>query len=124
MGRNEKEGADMTGQLSIFDYMPTLLPEPAVGEYVESHGAVICHIMRSGYIGNKVVYDCSTQSHKWFRVGILEKYFENDGVMRSVINVGERQRILFDHYPGREIFECLPWNAYPNRVNNIGKTGR
>lgn len=63
----------MLGQMSIFDYMPLLQPEPAPGEYVENCGAIICHIMRHGYIGQKVVYDCSTQSHKWLRVGVLEK---------------------------------------------------
>lgn len=111
----------MLGQMSIFDYMPTLQKEPEVGEFVEHHGANICHIMRPNYIGQKVVYDCSTYSHKWFRVGILEKYFECRGVMRSIIYVGEKQRILLDHYPGREIFECLPWDAYPERMKTIGR---
>jgi hypothetical protein len=35
--------------------------------------------------------------------------------MRSIINVGKPQRILLTHYPGREIYECLPWDAYPAR---------
>lgn len=98
----------MTGQMSIFDWMPSAQPEPEVGAYVESHGSVICHIMREGYVGKKVVYDCSTQSHTWFRVGILEAYIPYENRMRSIINVGERQRILLTHYPGREIYECLP----------------
>ena len=109
----------MYEQMTIFDWMPTLEQEPEVGEYVEKHGAVICHIMRKGYIGQKVVYDCSTVSHRWFRVGVLEKYFECRGVMRSVIYVGKPQRILLDHYPGREIYECLPWDAYPKRMEKI-----
>jgi len=102
-------------QLTIFDYMPELLPEPEVGEYVDKHGAVICHIMRKGCIGHKIIYDCSTQSHKWYRCGILEKYILHENHMRSIINVGEKQRILLDHFPGIEIYECLPWNAYTKR---------
>lgn len=100
-------------QLSLFDLLPKR--EPDVGEYVESNGAVICHIMRPGYIGRKVIYDCSTRSHKWIRCGILEKYFLCHGVWRSVINVGEKQRILLDHYPGVEIFETLPWDLSRRR---------
>lgn len=111
----------MKGQLTIFDLLPELLEEPEIGAYVTKHGANICHIMRPGYIGQKVVYECSTQSHEWFRCGILEKYFEREGVMRSVIYVGERQRILLDHYEGRDIYECLPWNAYPKRIAAIGR---
>lgn len=108
-------------QMTIFDYMPTLRQEPAVGSYVHKHGANICHIMRSGYIGSKVVYECSTQSHELWRVGVLEKYFLCNGVMRSVIYVGEKQRILLDHREGRDIYECLPWDAYPERMKTIGR---
>ena len=105
-------------QLSLFEVAPEIFPqrktftptaEHKPGDYLEdfgeTNGAVICHIMRPSYIGKLVCYDCSTQSHKWTRVGILEKYFECRGVMRSVINVGSKDRILFDHYPGREIYE-------------------
>ena len=110
----------MSDQMTIFDWMPTAQDEPEVGAYDTEHGQVICHIMRNSYIGEKVVYDCSTQSHKWYRVGILEKYFEREGVMRSVIYNGSKQRILYDHYEGREIFECLPWDAYTARMAAIG----
>lgn len=110
----------MSGQMTIFDWMPSAQDEPEVGTYVTEHGQAICHIMRNSYIGKKVVYDCSTKSHKWYRVGILEKYFEREGVMRSVIYIGSKQRILYDHYAGREIFECLPWDAYTARMAAIG----
>lgn len=110
-------------QLSLFDLLPKtteyhrILPEcaPDIGEYVQSHGANICHIMRPAYIGKKVIYDCSTRSHKWLRCGILERYFLCEGKWRSVIFDGDRQRVLLDHYPGVEIFEPLPWDAYPRR---------
>lgn len=115
----------MYEQMTIFDLiqkpkqksMPTV--EPEIGQYVKSTGAAICHIMRSNYIGQKVVYDCSTQSHRWYRVGILEKYISHEGHMRSIIFVGERQRILLDHVCGREIYEPLPWEAYPERMKAI-----
>lgn len=93
------------------------MKEPEIGEYVRETGAVICHIMRSGYIGRKVLYDCSTESQRnLYRCGILEKYIPYENRMRSVINVGKPQRILLTHYPGREIYECLPWDAYPARA--------
>lgn len=107
-------------QLSIFDLIPKpkrpQRTEPEVGAYVEDHGAVICRIMREGYVGRKVIYDCSTVSRKWLRCGKLERYFFCHGVWRSVIDVGERQRILLDHYPGREIYEPLSWDEYPERT--------
>ena len=63
----------MIRQLSLFD-MPELRQEPDVGEYVKECGAVICHIMRRGYIGRKVLIDVSTRSNTWFQCGILEDY--------------------------------------------------
>lgn len=90
--------------------------EPEIGEYVRETGAVICHIMRPGYVGRKVLYDCSTESQRnLYRCGILEKYIPYENRMRSIIYVGKPQRILLTHYPGREIYECLPWDAYPAR---------
>ena len=109
------------GQMSIFDWMPTLKTEPAVGEYVETHGAIICHIMRPHYIGEKVVMDKSTNIHKWYQVGILEKYFNCNGVMRAVVYDGSKQRNLIDFYSGVNIYECLPWDAYPKRMEAIGR---
>ena len=105
----------MIGQMTIFDFL-----EPAVGEYVTSHGANICHIMRPAYIGQKVVYDCSTKAHTWFKVGILEKYIPYENTFRSIIFTGKKQRTLLTHRPGIEIYECLPWDAYPKRMAVIG----
>ena len=101
------------GQISIYEYDCSLMTEPDVGELVEDHGAVICHIMRPAYIGKKVVIDKSTVSHKWFMCGILEQYipYEN-GLMRSIVFTGHKQRSLITHYPGIEIYEPLPWDAY------------
>lgn len=92
-------------QLTIWDWMPAATPGPEVGEYVTHHGANICHIMRPGYIGKMVVFDCSTEGHEWFRCGILENYIPYENTYRSIINVGTRQRVLLTHYPGREIYE-------------------
>lgn len=77
------------------------------GDYIESHGAVICHIMRPGYIGKMVAYDCSTESHKWIRVGILKDYIPYEGRWRSIIDVGKGRDhyILLTHYEGRNIYE-------------------
>lgn len=96
-------------QLSLFDWRPDLKREPEAGEYVETHGAVIPHIMMPGHIGRKVVYDCSTASHRWLRVGVLEDYTRTPwGSWRAIINVGKKDRILRDHRPGLELFELEP----------------
>lgn len=122
----------MYEQLSIFDWMPTLRQEPDVGEWVTEHGQVIPHIMRRSYIGKKVVMDKSTQSKKAYKVGILEKvltdfYWHGDEMVecdRSIVFDGGKQRNHILHMPGREIYECLPWDAYPERMNSIGKASK
>lgn len=90
--------------------------EPGIGETVERTGAVICHIMRPAYIGKKVLYDISTQSMRCYRCGVLEEYIQYEGKMRSVIFYGKKQRALVTHYEGVNIYECLPWDAYPERA--------
>lgn len=108
----------MKGQLSLFDIAPEIIPqrrafkptaEHKPGDYLEdfgeTRGANICHIMRPGYIGQLVCFDCSTQSHTWTQVGILEKYIPHEGTYRSIIYVGKPQRILLTHRPGIEIYE-------------------
>ena len=92
------------------------LTEPAVGEYVHSTGAVICHIMRPAFIGRKVLYDVSTQSMRCYQCGILEAYIPYEGKWRSVIYHGKKQRALVTHYAGVEIFEPLPWDACQERT--------
>ena len=94
-------------QMSLFDFMPTLMAEPEVGEYVKECGAVIPHIMRKGYIGRKVLVDVSTRSRELYLVGILEKIVpdhywkggERIECERSVVYTGKRQRSLVSHYP-------------------------
>lgn len=124
----------MTGQMTIFDWMPTMQAEPEVGEWVDEHGAVICHVMLESYIGKKVVMDKSTSSHQWFKVGILEKIipdfyykmseageYEQVPCDRLIVYDGTRQRNHIKLMPGTEVFECLPWDAYPERKAAIGK---
>lgn len=107
------------GQMSIFDFL-----EPEVGEWVTKHGAAIPHIMRQSMVGKKVVYPCGTQSRPDdCQVGILEKYIWNwdNKCMRSIIFTGKKQRTLFDHMNGRDIYECLSWDKYPERMAAIGR---
>ena len=106
-------------QMSLFDFMPTMMVEPEVGEYVKECGAVIPRIMRKGYIGKKVLVDKSTESLTIFQVGILEDVIPYEGRERSIVYTGSRQRSLITHYPGREIRECLPWDAYERRQDAI-----
>ena len=112
----------MYEQLSIFDWMPTAQKEPDVGEWVTEHGASIPHIMRPSYIGKKVVMDKSTTSHKWFKVGILERYFQHEGTWRAIIYDGSKQRNCVAFFrDGIGIYECLPWDAYEKRNEAIGR---
>lgn len=123
----------LEGQIGLFEWMPQALPtykppvdysklvEPDIGEWVESPGAVICHVMRPSYIGRKVLVDMSTESHKWFKVGLLERYIPYNGAFRSIVYTGTKQRSLVTHLPGVEIYEVLPWDAYKARVDSIGK---
>ena len=96
----------MNGQISLWSMEVNMNK----GDYVMRHGQVLCHIMRPAYIGKMIVYDCSTQSHTWFRAGILEDYIPYEDTYRSIIDVGERQRILLTHRPGIEIYEVEPWD--------------
>lgn len=124
----------MNGQIGLFDYMPTLQKEPEVGEWVDTTGANIPHIMRRGYIGSKIVIDMSTESHKWYKVGILEditttqyyhwtgKEYEIRECDRAIVYTGTKQRSLISLIPGEaEIYECLPWDAYPERTKHWTK---
>lgn len=113
----------MYRQMTIFDWMPECQPEPPVGAWVRTHGQIIPHIMRKSYIGRKVCIDVSTENNEIYQVGILEDYIPYEGRMRSVIYTGKKQRQLVTHYPGVEIFECLPWNAYEERNRAIGRRG-
>ena len=118
----------MIEQMSIFDVLSRQeheehinMIEPPVGTYVDACGAVICHIMRKSYIGRKVLVDRSTQSMTCFQVGIMEDYIPYEGRMRSIVYVGKKQRALVTHYPGVEIREVLPWDAYEERNKAIGQ---
>ena len=113
----------MIRQLSLFD-LPGMRREPDVGEYVKECGAVICHIMRRGYIGRKVLIDVSTQSVALFQCGIMDDYIPYEGRYRSIVNTGKRQRALITHYPGVEIWECLPWEHYEARQRTIGERSK
>lgn len=78
-----------------------------VGEWRKAPGRVICHIMRSAYIGKEILVDKSTHSRQWYRVGILEDYFFNvrENCFRCIVYTGEKQRELIDMRHGVEIFE-------------------
>lgn len=114
----------MNGQMTLFEFMPSMMAEPEVGEYVDSCGAVIPHIMRRSYIGKKVLVDVSTRSRERYQVGILEKiipdhYWKGDERVeceRSIVYTGKKQRSLVSHYPwATELREVLPWAAYERR---------
>lgn len=95
----------MKDQISFWDLAENVEP----GDRVKTHGAVICHIMRSAFIGKTVVVDKSTQSMDVFVAGILEDYIPYGNTYRSIVYIGEKQRQLITHMPGVEIYELQPW---------------
>ena len=98
-------------QLSMWDLLQTE-ESHYPGEWLEEHGANICHVMRPGYVGRLICIDCSTVGHRWYQVGRLERYFfmEDERVWRAVVYTGSRQRSLISFRPGIEIFEVEPWD--------------
>ena len=127
----------MQGQMTIFDWRPDAQPEPEIGATIREHGQNICHIMRPSYIGKKVCFDISTESMRnLFRVGVLEKIvpahywqlvggkYERRDCDRVIIYDGKKQRSLISLMPGQEIYECLPWDAYPERMAVIGRRAK
>lgn len=104
----------MKGQISIFDWMPSSAPEPNIGDYVKRPGAIICHIMRAGYIGRKILVDVSTEHNELYQCGILENYIPYESFMRSIVYVGDRQRKLL------HIIQAL---KYSNVCRGITKRG-
>lgn len=111
----------MIGQMTIWDLMApqrrTDGKELQVGDYTNEAGPVIPHIMRPAFIGEKVLYDCHTESHPdLYRCGILEEYIPHEGSYRCIIYDGRRQRVLITMRPGMEIFETEPWN-FEKRMN-------
>lgn len=66
-------------------------PNLKVGEYTESHGALLK--WRELRIGMKVIEDCSTVSHEWFRIMQVEKVVKLDtGEDRVILRDGSRSR--------------------------------
>ena len=122
----------MKGQIHMLDWMPTFQAEPEVGTRVTECGAVIPHIMIRSYIGKKIAFDVSTQSRRLFQVGRLEKvldtvYYHLEGeaykerpCSRVVIYTGKKDRSYLSLIPGTNVFEVLPWDAYPERMKAIG----
>lgn len=109
---------NIPGQMTIWDF-PQALPEPFVGEFGKTHGQIICHVMRKGYTGKKVLIEVAAGT---FQCGILEEYAEMpNGLMRSTVRVGNGLKYRITHRPGVEIFEPLPWDAYPERMRAIGR---
>ncbi len=126
--RGTREQID--GQVSMFDWMAEddiEVEEPDVGAWVETHGAVICHIMLPSYIGRKVVMDKSTQSHKWYKVGLLESvrngfYYHGDDKVPcdiAIVYDGGKQRNIINMALGGQLYECLPFHDYPKRERAI-----
>ena len=129
----------MYKQLTIFDLCPASQPEPDVGEWLEHPGPVIPRIMLPGYIGKKILTDMSTQSHKWYKVGILEEIRQGfcyqynacvNGEYKKmpcellIVFDGKKQRGMLNLTMGEVVYECLPWDAYPERMAAIGRRGK
>ncbi len=66
-------------------------PDLKIGEFFENHGALLT--WEELRIGMKVLMDCSTESHSWFRAGQVEKFTQLDsGEDRVILRDGTRSR--------------------------------
>lgn len=102
----------MAKQMTIYDFAPDFRREPEIGETIEEHGAVICHIMRKAAVGRKVCYPLELYGHR-MRVGLLERYYKGeDGWWHSVILEAAGKETVLTHKPGVEIFYLFPFNFY------------
>lgn len=77
-------------QLSLFD----MLPKPRVGEYVVVHGTLLSwNDIRPGMT---LIYDCSTQNHKWLKVTTVEKIIHTPDDWRVILDGGRNSRPLIN----------------------------
>ena len=86
----------MEGQISLFDFLEK---EFHPGDWIEECclGRELTFDEITGLIGNLIVMDKSTESHKWYKVVQVEKIVQGDsGRRRLVYYDGKRQRGLVD----------------------------
>ena len=86
----------MEGQISLFDF---LQKEFKPGDWIEEcyigNGLTFDEI--TGLIGELIVLDMSTESHKWYKIVQVEKITAGDnGNRRLIYYDGKRQRGLVD----------------------------
>lgn len=99
----------MSDQISFFDN------ELTPGTWVETHGRELTFDEVTQRVGQIIVMDKSTESHKWFQVVRVEKIFTDyeTGQMRLIYSDGSRHRGVVDerwfpeNYTGR-----FPARAY------------
>lgn len=113
----------MNIQLSLFDTDDNVCRKKrdTIGTYKRRPGAVIPHIMRSAYIGKKILIEESTPRGEVYRVGVLEEYTYDieRRVHRCIVFTGEGQRHQIDMYPGEEIFETEQINRMELARQNL-----
>lgn len=81
----------MNEQISLFD------AQPNVGALVEKHGRLLSFDEIAARVGDRIVYECSTQSHEWFKIVLVESiYVYPDGHRRLIYFDGHKQRGLVD----------------------------
>ena len=62
------------------------------GDWVETHGKELSFDDITARVGQLIVWDCSTESHEWFKVVRVEKIVLSDGYRRVVFYDGHKQR--------------------------------
>lgn len=72
------------------DKIPYQAPKP--GEYVGTVGRELIFREITERVGQMIIIDCSTQSHKWYQAARVEKISDSPDGKRLVLYTGKRQR--------------------------------
>lgn len=86
----------MEKQLTIFDFLPIEGALPQIGDYVNQCGKPLS--WEELYPGQKLIYDCSTQSRHWLRVVQVKNLIVTPDGVRVVLGCsrGGTHRLLIN----------------------------
>lgn len=106
-----------TEQLSLFDSFPAEQYLP--GDWIDSPGQELTFYEACQMIGQLIVADKSTESHKWYKVVLLEDVIEHEGGRRLILYDGARQRGLEDerYFSTGKVLYC--GGKHPYRVYRL-----
>ena len=93
----------MNGQINLFDLLAQST-DPRPGDYVEISGRELSFDECVSRVGQIVIFDRSTESHKWYQAMRIEKLVQTEDGRRLICYDGCKQRALIGElYFNREV---------------------